>query len=219
MDRVYVKGEDEQMKYKTVVIYPPWNIANIGLAPKAFQHPERKPYLQKQTMKDRLCDRYDTIESTNIIDFPIDEYASEECLLFLWVTNSKDDTGKPIIKLGFEILEAWGFIYHNTITWDKHNAFALWSPIQGQTEHCLFAYRGNFSKLTNKQNAVMRNLIAEPVKRHSQKPARFYQLLRAWTPTPRIDIFARNAHEGFDGWGDEYVGEGPLAPYLKEKMK
>ena len=205
------------MKYKTVVIDPPWNVSKMGLSPKAFERQERKPHLQKKTMKDHLCDRYDIIESMNMFDFPIDDFAAEECLLFLWVTNSKDNTGKPILKLGFEILEAWGFIYHNTITWDKHNSFAIWSPIKGQTEHCLFAYRGNFTNLTNKQNAVMSNLVDEPVRNHSQKPNRFYQLLRAWTPAPRIDIFARNAHEGFDGGGDEYVGEGALAPYLKER--
>jgi len=62
----------------------------------------------------------------------------------------------------------------------------------------------------------MKNIFEAPRGTHSEKPARFYQLLRAWTPKPRIDIFARNAHEGFDGWGDEYVGEGALAPYLKE---
>ena len=186
------------MKYKTVVIDPPWDLGNtMDLVIPHGPYPSLP---------------YNSMNITEIKQFPINDFI-DEGLLFMWVIDST-------IREGYDILDEWGFKYHKTITWDKGSGAAIWSPIMGRTEHCLFAYRGNFRELTNNQMGVMQSIITTAgVRKHSQKPTRFYQLLRAWTPKPRIDIFARNAHEGFDGWGDEYVGEGPLAPYLKEKMK
>jgi N6-adenosine-specific RNA methylase IME4 len=182
-------------KYKTVVIDPPWNIRND----KPLQLPH-SPF---------PCLPYSTMNIEEIQAFPINHFADDECLLFLWVITST-------IRDGFDILQDWGFRFHHILTWDKGSGHAIWSPIMGRTEHCLLGYRGNFRELTNNKMGVMQSLIKTTgVRKHSEKPARFYQLLRAWTPEPRIDIFARNHHEGFDGWGDEYVGEGPLAEWLE----
>ena len=203
------------MKYKTVVIDPPWQIDNIGLTPKAYttMATDRRVFTRRQRFLDGTP--YDTMSIDELMDFPINDFADNESFLFLWVTNSKTE-GEPIIKVGFELIDKWGFKYHQMITWDKVSAYAFWTPIATRTEHCLVAYRGNFTKLTNKQNYKMENLLSTPRQnRHSQKPYEFYQRLRTWTPEPRIDIFARQAHVGFDGWGDEYVGEGPLEEYLK----
>ena len=184
------------LKYKTVVIDPPWDLGNtMDLVISHGPYPSLP---------------YDSMSLTEIKHFPINDFI-DEGLLFMWVIDST-------IREGFDIIEEWGFKYHKLLTWDKGSGAAIWSPIMGRTEHCIFAYRGHFRELTDNKMGVMQSLIqTHKIRKHSEKPARFYQLLRAWTPTPRIDIFARNAHEGFDGWGDEYVGEGPLAPYLKEK--
>jgi len=184
----------EGKKYKTVVVDPPWTINNDK--PLVLPH---SPF---------PCLPYSSMTPQDIQSFPIDEYADKAALLFLWVINST-------IQEGFNLLFDWGFRFHHMITWDKGSGHAIWSPIMGRTEHCLFAYRGNFRELTDNKMGVMQSLITTGgVRTHSQKPPLFYQLLRAWTPEPRIDIFARNAHEGFDGWGDEYVGEGPLQEFL-----
>lgn len=42
---------------------------------------------------------------------------------------------------------------------------------------------------------------------HSAKPPELYDDLAARTPAPRLDVFARRQHQGWDGWGDEYEGE------------
>ena len=62
---------------------------------------------------------------------PINEWAKENCFLWLWVTNSKDKkTKEPILKMGFEILEHWGFTYYTTITWDKKTGPCPFGPYQ-----------------------------------------------------------------------------------------
>jgi N6-adenosine-specific RNA methylase IME4 len=143
-----------------------------------------------------------------IKDFPINEFAADDSLLFLWVINK-------YLREGFDVLEKWGFKYHNIFTWVKGQGFALWSPIMTHTEHILIAWRGNLRSLCPQMGVMKNYLMTNYQLKHSEKPAKFYQMLRAWTPEPRIDIFARQRHYGFDGWGDEYVGEGPLAEWLE----
>ena len=187
------------MKYKTVVIDPPWPI-KIGKSPNSLKG--------SQFLHDGF--NYSTISLEGIRQFPIEDFAADICQLFIWVTTGKAE-GVPIIKFVFDLLEEWGFTYHQIITWVKTSGFCVFSPIRSVTEHILYAYRGRLAE----GYSHMTNAFTTTQQPHSQKPARFYQLLRAWTPTPRIDLFARNAHEGFDGWGDEYVGEGTLKEFLQ----
>jgi len=193
------------MKYKTVVIDFPWPITT-DIIPEAIRKKNGKWAKRRVTLD------YLTQTLQEIFEFPITDFAAEDCLLFLWVTTGKIDN-IPILKIGFDILEAWGFIYHQIITWCKLTGLCVWSPFNSRTEHVLVAYRGHLPKVY----AVMPNYFETQQLSHSEKPAKFYQLLRAWTPKPRIDLFARRAHEGFDGWGQEYVGKGTLLPYIEER--
>ena len=85
-------------------------------------------------------------------------------------------------------------------------------------EPIIFGWRGNLNELTNGRLGVMSsNIITHQQISSGRKPVEFYQRLRSWTREPRIDIFARLAHEGYDGWGDEYVSNGPLEEYLVDK--
>jgi N6-adenosine-specific RNA methylase IME4 len=38
---------------------------------------------------------------------------------------------------------------------------------------------------------------------HSQKPDEFYDMIAKATEGPRISLFSRGGHEGFEAWGDE----------------
>ena len=202
-------------KYKTVVIDPPWPIKGL-LETKSLPQIKQDRLMRKPTLQGELKRvPYYLMTMHDILDFPINEYAAEECLLFIWVTNGKAE-GVPIIKHALQMVSAWGFEYHTLITWYKHQGMAFHSPIRTATEHIIFAWRGSFNNLTEQKQAQMSSCIETSQQtKHSQKPALFYQLLRKWTPEPRIDLFARNAHQGFDGWGDEYVGEGPLQEFLQ----
>ena len=183
--------------YKTIVIDPPWNL-------KTATNPET-------TLGTKYGDiPYDTMSLEELREFPINDFADDDSIIFLWVANGRTVDDTPIIQAGFELLQVWGFRYNAPIVWHKSNTTCMWSPIQLCTEIILFGWRKQPLDLICK----MKSIFEAPSQGHSVKPARFYQLLRAWTPAPRIDIFARNAHEGFDGWGNEYVGEGPLKEFL-----
>jgi len=161
---------------------------------------------------------YSLMSLDDIQLFPIEEYADDDCLLFLWAINGKAEK-TPVIGFACDLIKEWGFKYHTLITWYKRQGMAFHSPVRTATEHIVFAWRGDFNSLVGANMAAMDSLFATSYQiRASEKPAKFYQLLRAWTPKPRIDLFARRAHEGFDGWGDEYVGEGPLMQYLEPEF-
>ena len=49
----------------------------------------------------------------------------------------------------------------------------------------------------------MKTLFSERTKRHSEKPAILYEYIKDYFPSPRLDVFARRRHIGFDAWGDE----------------
>jgi len=185
-------------KYKTVVIDPPWNLnegTDIGLQGGRLSE---MPYI---TMKDH-----------ELLSFDINQFAADSSLLFIWATAGKTKDRIPIIELAHRMVREWGFTYRTLIYWKKRSDNpAIFIPFRRSLEPILFCSRGisqipPYGKYSDIFEASKTN--------HSQKPARFYQLLREWTPAPRIDIFARNAHEGFDGWGDEYVGDGPLKEFL-----
>ena len=194
------------MKYKTVVIDPPWDV-------QGYAYPEDAQF--KHGLEKHVS--YKTMTKEALFTFDIDKFAEDKCLLFMWSTTGKTNAGDVVLEDAFDIVREWGFVYRTMLYWQKNGGIPKpFLPYQTTIEPILFCSRG-IAQIP--PYGGFKDIFSAPRgKKHSEKPAHFYQLLRAWTPEPRIDIFARNAHEGFDGWGDEYVGEGPLAPYLKEKM-
>jgi N6-adenosine-specific RNA methylase IME4 len=67
------------------------------------------------------------------------------------------------------------------------------------TEHVLFATRGSLKLLKR----GLRLSFDEPTHGHSAKPDVFYDRVRHASPEPRLDMFARSCHVGFDAWGAE----------------
>ena len=74
------------------------------------------------------------------------------------------------------------------------------------TEHCLFGVRGSAPIPPSNR---LRNVIVAPRGRHSEKPARLYEIAEAVSPSPRLELFARARRDGWDAWGNE-------APSLNE---
>lgn len=177
------------MKYKTVVIDFPWPVEPISAhAAKRMRY------------TDKLNIPYDIMEIEQIEAFPINDYADEQCALFMWTTQG-------FIDVALDIIKKWGFKRSKVITWDKKDGIN-WLGFRMNSEFVIFAYRGKYPIVVKKGYSVDTVFEAKRT-RHSEKPTKFYDIIRPVTPEPRIDIFARRRHYGFDAWGDQ-VQEQPI---------
>tara|TARA_Y100001934_G_C11887205_1_gene555910 strand:- start:14 stop:568 length:555 start_codon:yes stop_codon:yes gene_type:complete len=167
-------------KYKTIVIDPPWFMPSVSPTHNVkFKVTGSLPY---ELMKDE-----------DLRQFPINQFADENCQLFLWVTHGT-------MQLGFELLKAWNFKYHCLLTWDKTKGVVM-CGFNRRTEYVIFGYKG---KLNIKLKGVsIPTFFREKSTVHSRKPRIFYDMPLKSTPEPRIDIFARKRHFGFDAWGNQ----------------
>lgn len=138
-----------------------------------------------------------------IAALPVSEWAAQDAFIWLWATNSRSrSSGKPILVQAFELLEHWGFKYYTTLTWDKPTGPCPFGPYQITTEHCLFGYRGR-CLFPKEAMGKMKTMFTAPVTRHSEKPACHYANVSRHFDAPRLDVFARRRHQGFDAWGNE----------------
>lgn len=177
-------------KYKCIIVDPPWNQGKTG---------KRKSRPNQNTSLD-----YSTMSMEELIDLPINDWASENCFLWLWATNSKDkSTKKPILKMAFDLLENWGFVFYTMITWNKKTGPCPFGPYQITTEYVLFAYKGK-AKFDKASLGKLQTIFTASPSAHSVKPKLFYDQIAKYFDGPRLDVFARQVREGYDGWGDEY---------------
>jgi len=171
------------MKYKTIVIDPPWNIELTG----------SKLYNEKYYRCGRKTP-YKLMSDDGIMNFPICDFADDNCDLFMWVVHSK-------LPIAFKIIEKWGFKYHCLLTWDKTNGIGL-HGFHRKTEFVIYCYYGKMG-IDRSKGKYIPTLFKEKLTEHSVKPDIFYELIRNRTQEPRIDIFNRRRILGFDGWGNE----------------
>ena len=72
---------------------------------------------------------------------------------------------------------------------------------RGQCEICLLGIKGKV-KAFRCQKA---NFIQSKIRKHSQKPEEFFELIDPILPRPAIELFARQEREGWDSWGNEIL--------------
>ena len=118
--------------------------------------------------------------------------ASPDSIVWLWTTNA-------FLPDAFGLLAAWGFEYKTMVTWAK-NRFGLGDWLRGQTEHCLLGVRGTYRVTPGRSST----LLVANVRAHSEKPEEFYALVEKICPGNRLEMFARDRRDGWDGWGAGY---------------
>jgi len=177
-------------RYHVLVVDPPWNQGKTG---------RRKVRPHQGTVLD-----YPTLSKGELLALPIPQWAADQAYLWLWATNSKDrHSGEPILAMAFDLMAAWGFQYYTLITWHKRTGPCPFGPYQIITEHVLFGYRGK-ALFPKSCWGKLQTCFSETPTHHSTKPASFYRQIAALFPGERLDVFARQVHPGFDGWGNEY---------------
>ena len=173
--------------YRVIVADPPWPYA-----------------LRRPTINDsRGYPEYAGMTLEEIAALPVVARAADDAVLWLWTTNA-------FLQPAFDICQAWGFEYRTLLTWAK-NKIGLGDWLRGQTEHCLMGSRGAPTITLSNQSTLLR----ADVRDHSRKPDEFYALVEGLCPAPkrgRLDMFARQARDGWRSWGHESKKEATNAP-------
>lgn len=175
--------------YKCLVVDPPWDQGKTGLRVVRPNQGTELPY--------------PTMTYQEIADIPVGDWAASESFLWLWATNSRSrSSDKPILIQAFDLMEHWGFRYYTTLSWDKKTGPCPFGPYQITTEHCLFGYRGKCS-FPKESLGQMKTMFTASVSRHSEKPSILYEQIHRYFNPPKLDVFARRKHSGFEAWGNE----------------
>ncbi len=164
------------MRYKTILIDLPWEL----------------PFVPVEIRKGMKKVNYSSMSIKEIEEFPINNFADNDCVMFFWTTHKH-------LPVSFQIINKWKFKYLATISWDKGNGMT-WNGIQKKTEFCLICYKG---KLTLNFKKPIPTHITEKSQGHSKKPHCLYRIIEKSTLFPRIELFARHRREGWDAWGNE----------------
>jgi len=142
---------------------------------------------------------YDTMTLDEIKSLHVKDIADKDAHLYIWTTN------KYLMDVG-EIIKAWGFKYSTTLVWCKKPiGSGMGGTYKVSTEFLIFATRG---KLATKKGV---NGTWFDVKRkyvngypcHSKKPDFFREMIDSVSTGSKIELFAREKHEGWDVWGNE----------------
>lgn len=166
----------KDVKYKTLIIDPPWPVQKI---------------LRKVRPKQDVMD-YLTMTIEEIGKLPIGNWADPNgCHVYLWVTHK-------YLPEGLGLFQLWDIKYECIMTWVKNVGFTPFSWMYS-TEHVLFGRIGSLAVIKKGLRLDFKGRVRE----HSRKPDEFYELVRQASPEPRLDFFSREARDGFDQLGDE----------------
>ena len=173
--------------YSVFYADPPWSYD--------FKEPTASPGGSKGSGYSSGVDYYyNTMSIKEIYQLPISQMADKNAVCFMWATN-------PLMPEAFETMKCWGFKYKTMITWHKERCKGMGYWFRGHTEHLLLGVRGNVKAFRSLEH----NIVKLPVEKHSKKPEYFRQLIeRTTTHLPnKIELFAREKHEGWDVFGNE----------------
>ena len=122
--------------------------------------------------------------------------SEENCLLFMWIVNSK-------MVSCIRIAENWGFKYVNVgFVWYKPNRTLCGYYTMNQTELCLIFKRGKIPLPRGSRN--QREFVCENATKHSRKPDEVRnRIMKMFPNQSKIELFAREKTEGWDVWGNE----------------
>ena len=163
-------------KYRTIYADPPWNQKFSGK-------------WKKHKSLDQIP--YPVMTIREIEEMPISYISDVGCHLWLWTTNQ-------FLRQGFDVMEKWGFKYLAPITWVKPSGIGNWFVHRTQT--LLFGYK---DKCVFDMDRYRPTVLFANSSRHSKKPEEMRMLVEAISEKPRLELFAREKHDGWDVWGDE----------------
>ncbi len=174
-------------KYQTILADPPWQYGSWGVDPRI------RPVSYARHKSVPIP--YPTMSVDEIKHLPIEGLADVNCELYLWTTQH-------YIPFAFDVIEAWGFKYCQTVIWCKKPRGKGQGGIYCPTNEFLILGRiGKMPKVNRIDTTWF--LTKRPHNSHSTKPEFFQDLIEQVTYPPRLELFARRKRLGWDCWGNE----------------
>ena len=175
-------------KYSVIYADPPWEYSrSCGM--------KRGRGMAKQ--------HYTTMKTSDICALPIRRICTDDAICFMWTTF-------PNIGEALKVMTAWGFTYKTAaFVWVKRNKCG--SPFWGMGQYtranaeiCLLG----ISEKTKASEAVKSHSVHQLIEaipgKHSEKPPETRdKIIELMGELPRIELFARQAVDGWDCWGNE----------------
>lgn len=172
-------------QYRVIYADPPWRYGDSGvIAGSAYGRAESA---------------YATMTMADICALPVAAHALPNAVLFLWVPVPLllENPGPR------EVIEEWGFCYKSNRAWDKVRGMPSAYAQQITHEHLLIASRGDGhpdEPLPHDPSVFVERRSEE----HSEKPASVRKWIEQhWTIGRRLELFAREQHEGWVSYGDD----------------
>jgi len=172
------------IKNKVIYIDPPWSYdGNV---------------MKTKTGDSTVSKQYKTMTDQELLSFPINDFADNDCYIFMWTTS-------PKLDFGIELLKHWGFEYKTCLVWkkeyNKRGGYGQGTYFQIITEFLLFGKRGNLKQF----HSGKPNFLNAEWRGHSKKPQQFRTLIENCTHglKPRIEIFAREKPHDWDVFGND----------------
>lgn len=132
---------------------------------------------------------------------PIGDFMADNSHIWMWV-------GNQTLRIGFSILEAWGYSPKSVYTWCKLR-MGLGVYLRNGTEHAILGVRGHAPVKFKAQI----NWGIFPVQDHSHKPEEFHKIVERVSPGPYVELFARRKMPGWDVWGNEVESDLEIPGY------
>lgn len=192
-------SEDKTTGYSCVVADPPWPITWTTPRTRVNGRGERH-------VNHTRALSYKTMSIADIAAMGVPAAVADNAWLFLWTTDRFVLDGSAV-----RVCRDWGFDPRRFFVWAK-TGMSLGTFPRPQHELCLVGSRGKPLHHRRDVGSVFRaKLVYERrggshARKHSAKPGLFFDLVRSAVPGPYLEMFARVARPGWDGWGDEYPG-------------
>lgn len=119
--------------------------------------------------------------------------------LYLWSTTR-------FLRPAFDVLDAWGFRYGQTLVWGKPPSRSfLGGSFHTNVEFVLFGRLGALGH-RSKHPSSWWSWPRPGYGSHSRKPEAFLDIVEQVSPGPYMELFARRDRLGWDTWGNESLG-------------
>lgn len=181
-------------KYEIIYADPAWSYYNdMTVTPE--QNKSGKGFMRKVP--------YPVMASEEIKQLPVKSISADDAVLLIWTTDYH-------LERAIAVINAWGFQYKTIgFAWQKTNkkgepvCFMGAYTLKTGIELCLLATRGkNAHKMVKKYG--VRGRVESPREHHSKKPDEVRnRIVEMFGDRPRIELFARERHDGWDAWGND----------------